>query len=216
MTIGELATLYNEAGWLKDGVKANLIVVKMEGWKREMWFDETGLPWIRPSPNMATLRTATVYPGTCLIEGTNLSEGRGTERPFEYLGAPYVNGKDWATALNLFRLPGVTFEPIDFTPREIPNVTSNPKHKGLKCEGVFVNVWDRQKFEPVKSALYLLSTARKLFPKNFQWRNGLERLTGTPKLRQSLEAGVEPEKIVESWNVELDQFTTLRLKYLLY
>ncbi|MBI4428779.1 MAG: DUF1343 domain-containing protein [Ignavibacteriales bacterium] len=216
LTIGELAILYNQEKWLKNGVQANLHVVKMEGWSREMWFDGTELQWVKPSPNMATLKTAIVYPGTCLIEGTNLSEGRGTERPFEYLGAPYVNGKEWAKTLNSFKLPGVTFEPIHFTPRDIANVTANPKHKGQDCEGVFVNVWDREKYEPVRTAVYLLWSAKKLFPRNLQWRNALERLAGTPKLRQSVEAGVEPAQIVESWKEELERFTAIRKKYLLY
>ncbi|MBI3005584.1 MAG: DUF1343 domain-containing protein [Ignavibacteriales bacterium] len=216
MTIGELATLYNELGWLKNGVKADLKVVKMDGWRREMWFDATGLTWVRPSPNMATLKTATVYPGTCLIEGTNISEGRGTERPFEFLGAPYIDGKEWAQTLNSFSLSGVTFEPTDFTPREIPHVTSNPKHKGLKCGGVFVNVWDREKYEPVKTAVHILASAKKLYPKSFQWRNGLERLAGTARLRQSIDAGVDPAIVAESWKEELEKFSAVRKKYLLY
>ncbi|MEK7670293.1 MAG: DUF1343 domain-containing protein, partial [Bacteroidota bacterium] len=143
MTMGELATMINQEGWLKNGVRANLDVVRMEGWKRDVWFDETQLTWIGPSPNMQSLQTAIVYPGSCLFEGTNFSEGRGTEKPFEYIGSPFVNGKQWADELNSLRLPGITFEPIVFVPQEIQNVVATPKHKGVRCEGVFLHVLDR-------------------------------------------------------------------------
>ena len=217
MTLGELATMYDGEGWLKNGVRANLQVVRMEGWRRDAWYDQTGLEWIKPSPNMATLKTATVYPGTCLIEGTNLSEGRGSDRPFEYIGAPYVNGRQWADSLNSFDLPGVTFEPIAFTPKDIPNVVSNPKHNGVRCEGVLVHVWDRDKFEPVKNSIYMLSTAKKLFSRSFQWRNSsIDRLAGTPKLRLSIQSDVPPDKIFDSWQEELGAFNRIRAKYLLY
>ena len=216
MTMGELATMINQEGWLKNGVRANLDVVRMEGWKRDMWYDETQLTWIGPSPNMQSLQTAIVYPGSCLFEGTNFSEGRGTEKPFEYIGSPFVNGKQWADELNLLRLPGVTFEPIVFVPQEIQNVVANPKHKGIRCEGVFLNVVDRKVFEPVKSAVYMLSAAKKLFPQ-FQWRNSsVDRLAGTSKLRSSIDAGITPENIVESWKEERAVFGGVRLKYLLY
>ena len=216
MTVGELAEMYNEEGWLKNRVRAVLRIVTMTGWDRSQWYDQTGLRWIRPSPNMATLETATVYPGTCLIEGTNLSEGRGTEKPFEYIGAPYVNGKMWADTLNSLHLPGVKFSAIEFTPAEIPNVVANPKYKGVRCEGVFVQVSDRENFEPVKTAVYVLSTAKRLFSKNFQWRNGIDRLAGTTKLRLFIESGMDPGLIVESWKEGLNRFKNIRLKYLLY
>jgi len=216
MTIGELAALYNEEGWLKNRVRAVLRVVTMEGWNRSDWYDQTGLPWIKPSPNMVTLQTAIVYPGTCLFEGTNLSEGRGTDRPFEYIGAPFVHGKAWADTLTSFRLPGVSFVPIVFTPQEIPNVVANPKYKGMRCEGVFVHVTDREAFEPVKTAVYMLVSARTLFAKSFQWRNGIDRLAGTPKLRSSIEAGASAVSIVENWKEGLERFKKIRVRYLLY
>lgn len=216
MTNGELASMINQEGWLKNGIRANLSVVQMEGWKREMWYDETRLNWVGPSPNMQSLQTAVVYPGNCLFEGTNLSEGRGTEKPFEYVGAPFVNGKQWADELNILRHPGVTYEPVVFTPREIQNVVTSPKHKDVRCQGVFVRVWDRTRFEPVKSAVYMLSIAKRLFP-SFQWRNSsIDRLAGTSKLRRSIDAGMSPEAIVESWKEERAAFGELRLKYLVY
>lgn len=217
MTVGELATMFNEEGWLKNGIKANLTVVRMEGWRRSMWFDESGLTWIKPSPNMATLKTAVVYPGTCLIEGTNLSEGRGTERPFEFLGAPFVKGTKWADALNSQKLPGVVFKAVTFTPQDIPNVANNPKHRGTACEGIALEVVDRNIYEPVRTAVYILSSAKKLFGEDFQWRTAsIDRLAGTPVLRRSIDAGEPPQKIVEGWTTEVERFTKMRKKYLLY
>jgi len=216
MTMGELATMINQEGWLKNGVRANLDVVRMEGWKREMWYDETQLTWIGPSPNMQSLQTAIVYPGSCLFEGTNLSEGRGTEKPFEYVGSPFVNGKQWADELNSLHLPGIAFEPIVFVPQEIQNVVTTPKHRGVRCEGVFLRVWDRNKYEPVKSAVHMLSSAKRLFA-SFQWRNSsIDRLAGTTKLRMMIEAGVLPAKIIETWKEGLGAFHEMRSKHLMY
>lgn len=217
MTVGELAMMFNEEGWLKNGIKANLKVIQMEGWRRSMWFDESNLAWIKPSPNMATLKTAVVYPGTCLIEGTNLSEGRGTERPFEYLGAPFVDGPKWAGELNAHKLPGVVFKSVTFTPQDIPTVTNNPKHRGIACEGIAVDVIDRNTFEPVRTAVFILSTAKKLFTKDFQWRvTSIDRLAGTPVLRLSIDAGEPPQRIAEVWHKEVERFSKMRQKYLLY
>ncbi len=217
MTIGELATMYNNEGWLKNGVKASLIVMKMEGWKRTMWYDQTGIRWIKPSPNMPTLQSAVVYPGTCFVEGTNLSEGRGTERPFEYIGAPFVDGKKWANVLNALKLNGVKFEPVEFTPRSLQNITTHPKHESMKCGGIFVNVTDRNAYEPVKVGVYVLSTAKKLFADSLKWRErSIDRLSGTPKLRTSIDAGVPPERIVSMWKEDVEKFKKVRAKHLLY
>jgi uncharacterized protein YbbC (DUF1343 family) len=150
MTVGELAKMFNDEGWLKNAVKADLTVVKMENYSRRMWFDQTGLPWVKPSPNMMTLKTAIVYTATCFIEGTNVSEGRGTQHPFEWIGAPWIDGEKLAKELNNYKLPGVKFEPISFTPTDIEKVTVDPKYEGEKCGGVYLNVYDREKFEPVK------------------------------------------------------------------
>jgi uncharacterized protein YbbC (DUF1343 family) len=216
MTMGELANMFNKAGWLKGGVKANLTVVKMEGWRRDMWFDETGLKWTRPSPNIPTLSTAVVYPGTCLFEGTNLSEGRGTEKPFEYIGAPYVDGKAFAAALNARQLKGVIFEPIEFTPRDIPGAATNPKHKGTKCGGVFVKVTDRNAYEPVRTAVHMLAALKQLYPTQFQWRGSIDRLAGTPILRLMIDAGRSAEEICALWDGEVEQFRNIRSHYLMY
>jgi uncharacterized protein YbbC (DUF1343 family) len=217
MTVGELAKMFNEEGWLKHGVKASLTVVKMEGWRRTMWYDQTGLRWVKPSPNMATLKTAVVYPGTCFIEGSNLSEGRGTDHPFEYIGAPYVDGRRWAEALNAYRLKGVRFEPVELTPQTMENVTIHPKYEGQKCSGIFVNVTDRDIYEPVKTGVYILSTAKRLFADSLMWRGRyIDLLAGTTKLRTAIDAGVPPAKIVGMWKEEVVKFDQIRKKYLLY
>jgi len=213
MTVGELATMFNEEGWLKGGVKADLYVVKMRGWRREMWYDETGLRWIPPSPNIRTLETAVVYPGTCLIEGTNLSEGRGTEKPFEYIGAPFVDGARWAEELNLRHLPGVTFHPIRFT----PDATMPVKHAGEECGGVFVHVTDSDRYEPIVTGITILASARKLFPGDFQWRPGsIDRLSGVTTLRETIGDGSVIQAIVQKWRDQMQRFLLLRTRHLLY
>jgi uncharacterized protein YbbC (DUF1343 family) len=217
MTVGELATMFNEEGWLKNGVKALLTVVKMEGWRRTMWYDQTGLRWVKPSPNMATLETAVVYPGTCFIEGTNLSEGRGTAHPLEYVGASFVDARRWADALNAYRLKGVRFEPVEFVPRSLQNITTHPKYEGRTCSGIFVNVIDRDIYEPVQAGVYILSAAKQLFPDSLKWRGRyIDLLAGTRKLRASIDAGVPPAKIVGMWKEEVEKFERIRKKYLLY
>ncbi len=218
MTIGELATMYNNEGWLKNGIKANLTVVKMEGWKRSMWYDQTGLKiWAKPSPNLPTLESCIVYPGTCFFEGVNISEGRGTDKPFEKIGAPYIDGAKWAKALNDYMLKGVTFEPIEFTTRSIENAVQHPKYEGQKSSGVFMKVTDRDSYEPVKAAVYMLAAAKKLFPDSLKWRErSIDRLSGTPNFRKAIDAQMAPDKIVEMWNESLEKFKAIRAKHLLY
>ncbi len=217
MTVGELAKMFNEEEWLENGVKADLSVIKMENYSRKMWFDQTGLPWIKPSPNMMTLETATVYTATCFIEGTNVSEGRGTEHPFEWIGAPWIDAEKFASELNSFKLPGVKFEPIEFTPVDIEKVTVDPKYEGEKCYGVYLKVYDREKFEPVKTAVYILYTLKKLFPDNFKWRtSGQDRLWGTDKMRLMIDEGKNPAEIIKLWQDGLNNFLKIRQKYLLY
>ena len=217
MTIGELASLFNGQKWLANGVSALLTVVQMENWDRNLWYDQTGLKWVRPSPNMASLQTAVVYPGTCLVEGTNLSEGRGTERPFEMLGAPFVDGARWAERLNAAGLPGVTFGPATFTPKAIPNVTNNPKYRNLECRGISIAVTDRDRFEPVRTGVHILAAAKELFADSLRWRqSSLDRLAGTADLRLRLEAGAAPEEIVAAWSEDVRHFLEMRRPYLLY
>jgi len=216
MTIGELATMYNNEGWLKGGIKADLKVVKMEGWKRSMWFDQTGLKWLPPSPNIVTLDAAILYPGTCLFEGANISEGRGTMNPFELIGAPYIDGTAWAKALAAENVKGVTFVPTDFTPKCIPNMATRPKRLGEKCGGVLVKVTNREVLEPVKVAVAMLVTAKKLYPDSLKWRGSINRLSGTPAFKQAIDAGASVEKIVGMWKNDVEKFKKVRAKHLLY
>lgn len=217
MTIGELATMYNNEGWLKDGIKANLEVVKMEGWNRAMWYDQTGLKWLPPSPNIPTLETAILYPGTCFFEGVNISEGRGTMKPFENIGAPYIDGSAWANELNTMGLKGVAFEATEFTPQSIPNMATRPKRLDEKCGGVLVKVTDREVLEPVRVGVAMLVAAKKLYPDSLKWRErSIDRLSGTPKLRQAVDAGKSTDEIVEMWKGDVETFKAVRQKHLLY
>jgi uncharacterized protein YbbC (DUF1343 family) len=217
MTVGELAKMFNDEGWLENAVKADLTVVKMENYSRKMWFDQTGFPWVKPSPNMMTLKTAIVYTATCFIEGTNVSEGRGTQHPFEWIGAPWIDGEKLAKELNNYKLPGVKFEPISFTPTDIEKVTIDPKYEGEKCGGVYLNVYDREKFEPVKVGVYILYALKKLYPDKFKWRTaGQDRLWGTDKVRLMIDEGKKPDEIIKTWEDDVKKFLSIRQKYLLY
>ncbi len=217
MTIGELAQMYNQEGWLHNGQKCNLIIAKMEGWSRVLWYDQTGLKWIKPSPNMSYLSTAIVYPGTCIFEGTNVSEGRGTDRPFEFIGAPWLNAVEAANDLNNFNLDGVKFEVIQTTPVTTPNNAVPPKYFNEKCNDIYIKVTNRNIFKPVEAGLYLLWEIKKNHPDKFEWKGkSFDRLCGTPEVRLMLNAGKTPEEIISSWQKDLNNFKKIRSKYLLY
>ena len=210
LTIGELALFINRS------IGCNLNVVEMTGWDRDLWFDETGLPWVQPSPNLPTLDTATVYPGTCFFEGVNASEGRGTTKPFEYLGAPWIDGREWASTLNGLDLPGVGFRACFFTP-------TFWRYKDKDCGGVQVHVTERDSFRPVETGVHMLRTLMKLHPGRFGFneptyeeRRHFDLLAGTDSLRHSLEEGVEVDDIVASWEPGLERFKDERSSILLY
>jgi uncharacterized protein YbbC (DUF1343 family) len=216
MTIGELARLYNDAGMLKGKLRADLTVIPVAGWRRDLWFDGSDLRWVKPSPNMPTLSSATVYPGTCLFEGTNLSEGRGTPTPFELVGAPWADGDLVAHELNAAGLSGVRFESAFFTPTPLP-WNMHPKHAGKTCNGVRVIVTDRNTFAPVLTGLWMLRAFRTAHPDSFAWRAAtMDRLAGTPALREMLEKGTPPPEIAATWEAGLQAFMDLRRKSLLY
>jgi uncharacterized protein YbbC (DUF1343 family) len=205
LTIGELATLVNNE-WLSP--KADLHVVKMRGWRRPMYFDDTGRIWIAPSPNMPTLDTALVYPGMCIFEGTNLSEGRGTTKPFETVGAPFVHPLELAAALEKKHVPGVIFRPTYFTP-------AFSKWKDQMCGGVQAHVTDRDAFEPVHSALVLLKTLLELYPDQVEVKPYAATLMGVPGLDKRIRTE-SVEAIEAGWQDNLRAFMRLREKYLLY
>jgi uncharacterized protein YbbC (DUF1343 family) len=224
MTVGELAKLVNEEGWLKNKVKADLTVIKMDGWKRNMWYDETGIPWVKPSPNMININTATVYPGICFIEGTNISEGRGSQSPFEMIGAPFIDKVTFAKTLNEYKLKGVKFEPVEYTPTDILKVTVDPKFDSVKCNGIFIHVTDRNSYEPIKTGLYILYTLKKLYPNDFKWRSPsrstrkyfVDQLAGTTDVRLLIDKGYKPEIIIAGWQKDIQKYLKIRKKYLLY
>lgn len=224
MTIGELGMLVNSEGWLDGGLKANLTVIKMEGWNRSLWYDDTGLEWIKPSPNMTSIKTAIIYPGTCFFEGTNISEGRGTNHPFELVGAPFIDGKLLAEEMNKFNLPGVVFKPVHFTPKNINKITNKPKYVSEKCSGIFIEIINGNIYEPVKVAMYLLSKIKEMYPDDFNWRPRskstghyyIDLLSGTDVIRKMIDDGNEPEKIYSNSSFDVKDFLQKREKYLLY
>lgn len=206
MTVAELARLFN-GEFLDKPVP--LETVLMSGWKRDRFYDASGLPWVPPSPNMPTADTALVYSGTCMFEGTNLSEGRGTTRPFELLGAEGIDGR-WAAAANEAGLPGVRFREAYFAP-------TFSKFQGKTVGGVQIHVHDRAAFDPVRTGIALLVTARKVWD-GFAWRpdNWIDKLTGSTRVRTMIDAGADTDEVVGAWQEELAAFRRVRGKYLLY
>lgn len=207
MTVGELALLFNDRFLDK---KVRLTVIPMEGWQRQMWYDETGLPWVMPSPNMPTLETAVVYPGQVYLEGTNVSEGRGTTRPFELFGAPWIDGHDLAKALNHLGLPGAAFREAWFTP-------TFSKYAGELCGGAQIHVTDRESFRPLMTSLSIIQVIRKMYPEKFLFHEEyFDRIMGTDSVRKAIGEGQSVEEIVESFRPGIDAFGRLRKSYLLY
>ena len=207
MTIGELARLFNDKFLAR---KAALTVVPAAGWRREMWYDETGLPWVVPSPNMPTLDTATVYPGQLYLEGTNVSEGRGTTRPFELFGAPWIDGAGLASRLNALDLPGVRFREAWFTP-------TFSKFQGELCGGCQLHVTDRRVFRSFTTALHVIKTIRDAYPDKFAFHTDyFDKVMGTSKVREALEQGRPVAEILTGLEKPLRDFAALRRPYLLY
>ena len=212
MTVGELALFFNT----EQNIGADLTVIPMQGWERSMWFEDTGLPWVAPSPNMRYPSTAFVYPGLGLLEGTNVSEGRGTARPFEFIGAPWIDALELYAELEKLNLPGVRFHPLFFTP-------TTSKYEGQPSQGVAVEVVDRERFRAVTTGLSVISTIMALYPDDFAWRapdrSGryfFDLLAGTDKIRMLLEWTAPVPNIASVWEDDLTHFQTLRAKYLLY
>jgi uncharacterized protein YbbC (DUF1343 family) len=207
MTAGELAQLFNVKFLPK---KCDLTVVPMENWTRDEWFDETSLPWTLPSPNLPTPDSATVYPGQVIIEGTNLSEGRGTTKPFEFFGAPWIDGFVLAKKLNELNLPGVKFREVYFTP-------TFSKFSGTNCGGCQMHVTDRNVFQPVATTLAILSVVKKTYGDKLELHASyFDRVLGTSSVREALERGEPVEKIVAGFKPGLAGFAKLREPFLLY
>jgi len=215
MTIAELAAYHNET----QGLGCDLTVVPMAGWRREMLWEDTELPWVAPSPNMPTPDTARVYPGGCLLEGTNLSEARGTTRPFEWVGAPYLDGPKLAAALERRGLPGVRFRPITFEPMF-------QKWARRACHGVQVHVTDWDRFRSYAAYVALIAEARRQAPRGFRWKRPpyeyqwnkqpIDLIAGTDRIRRAIEAGTPLSRMEASWRKDLAAFARARRPYLLY
>ena len=210
MTAGELAKMFNGQGWLANKVKADLTVVPMGDWQRRMWYDQTGLRFIKPSPNMPDLETATIYPGLCLLEGTNVSEGRGTSKPFRQFGAPWIESKRMAERLNKLNLPAMRFEPTRFTP-------TSSKYEGQECNGIRIITTDRDRLEPYYSGVLVVNEICRIYQDEFEWKTGhFDRLCGSPKVRQAISSGASLKELRSKWQVELNEFREIRAKYLIY
>jgi len=215
LTVGELAQLFNE----EFHINCDLKVVTMDDWKRNLYSDETDAPWVMPSPNMPTVETAVVFPATVYFEGTQVSEGRGTTKPFEIIGAPYIVAKDYQEALAKLELPGVIFREINFLP-------TFQKYKDEVCGGVFLHITDRKQFKPVITGIALIKTLYELYREEFKWknppyeyvydRNPFDVIAGTTTTREQIENGLNLEKIELSWSDGVELFRETRKKYLLY
>ena len=217
LTLGELAQMIVGEGWLGEGFYVDLTVIPMDRWNRKMWYNETGLPWVPPSPNMKTESTAVVYPGTCMFEATNVSEGRGTGKPFEYIGAPWIDGTKLSARLESLKLIGVAFPPISFTPKPDPAAAPSPKYANRSCGGVYVSVRDRNLFKPVQTGFMMLETIKQLYPDSLQVRNEMmNRLTGTTAVKTALAKGMPMIDVLKGSEEALAGFRQHREKYLLY
>ena len=206
MTVGELATLFN----VKYGIGADLIVARAANWRRSQWMDDTGLPWVNPSPNLRSLAALTSYPGSVYFEGTTLTEGRGTDRPFEQIGAPWLDAEAVARTMNARQLPGVRFEPITMSV-----ASTAAKHGGKTIPAIRFVVTDREAYRPVRTSLLLIDEIRRQHLRDFDWTATIDRLTGSDKVRLAIEEGSLPA-LLEEWDREAAEFRESRKPYLLY
>jgi uncharacterized protein YbbC (DUF1343 family)/CubicO group peptidase (beta-lactamase class C family) len=202
MTVGELARMFN----VEKKIGARLRVIKMDGYKRTDWYDGTALPWVKPSPNLGTLTQAILYPGVAMVEGSNVSVGRGTDTPFELLGAPWISGRDLADYLNHRAIQGIRFEPADFTPK-------THRYKNEACQGVRISLIDRQVLDSPALGIEIVTALHRLYPKDFQID---KTLIGSREVLQAIQAGQDPTSIVQDWQIPLEQFCKIRSNYLLY
>jgi uncharacterized protein YbbC (DUF1343 family) len=204
MTPGELALLFKA----DEKMQLNLNIIKMEGWKREMWFDETELPWLNPSPNIRNMNQASLYPGLGLFERLNVANKRGLPSPFEMIGAPWINAYDFVNSLNKYNLPGVNFTPIKFFPEE-------HKYSNELCEGIYITITDREKLEPVKLGFTIIITLYKMYPQEFDI-DKLWHITRSKALIDLIKNDSSITELIDSWQNNLDMFIKKRSKYLFY
>jgi uncharacterized protein YbbC (DUF1343 family) len=216
LTPGELAMMYNK----HFGIDADLHVVKLDGWKRDVWIDKTDIPWVGPSPNLPRFSGVVSYPGTVFFEGTNLSEGRGSDAPFEQTGAPWLRNSEVADSMNARKLPGVQFVPV-----QMAIASTGRKYGGQTIPGVKMVVTDRATYRPISTTLRLMELVRRLHPNDFQWRGStsadgkqsfsLDRLTGTTRIRQAIETG-KLEELLAEWDRDSARFQAMAKPFYLY
>ncbi len=216
LTVGELARMINGEGWLANVLHADLTVVPMKNWSRKMWFDQTGLKWVQTSPNMPDLTTATFYPGMCLIEGTNVSEGRGTHFPFKIFGAPWIQADSLKTVVTGFHPLGVRFTVTEFEPQSIPEMAPHPKYLGQICSGLHMELTNRDIFRSVSFGVKVLCAIHRLYPDKLTFRKSFDLLAGGSTLREQIQKDVPPKEIVAGWLKGISDFKFKRKNYLLY
>jgi uncharacterized protein YbbC (DUF1343 family) len=216
MTVGEL-TIYFGDNLINVGEKPNIRIIKMKGWKRNYYWQDLNRMWIPTSPNIQNFETALVYPGTCFIEGTNISEGRGTDDPFLTIGAPFINSEELINELNTMNTTGVSIKPTSFTPADMEGKAINPKYEGVNCNGIRISVTDETDFKPVEFGINLIYILLQLYPNHFKFNEQyFDRLAGTDKLRIDLQSGKDPLKIIEDWQQDIENFMSQRKNFLLY
>jgi uncharacterized protein YbbC (DUF1343 family) len=216
MTAGELAIYFVE-NHLNVNKKADVRIIKINGWKRNYYWKDLNRFWNPPSPNIPDFETALVYPGTCFIEGTNIAEGRGTETPFLTIGAPFISSEELLSKLNLINIKGVSIKPTNFTPADIEGKAVNPKYEGVECNGIRITITDKDIFKPVDFGIHLIHSLLQLYPEQLKFNEQhFDRLAGTDKLRLELLSGKDPSNIIEGWQQDIEKFNLERKKYLLY
>ena len=214
LTIGELAKMIIKEKWIQN--TPSLQVINIQGWSRNLWFDETNLTWVKPSPNIPDLETAVIYPGICLVEGTNISEGRGTPHPFKQIGAPWIDGEKLSQTLNGLNLPGVIFTPVTFTPVEISNMAIKPKYMGEKCSGVKIIITDRNAYKSVSVGIHLISEIQNLYPDSLQFLTSIDRLWGSNRLTAHVKSRKPVDILITSTEDQLENYLEIIRQYKIY
>lgn len=215
LTSGELAQMISGEGWLGENRRLNLTIIAAKNWKREMLYDESGLKFIPPSPNMPSLETALLYPGTCLFEGTNLSEGRGTTKPFALIGAPWLDSEKILEETG--HMNGLTLSDTSFIPHDLPGKASHPKWENRLCNGIYVNITNRHEADPFLLAIRLLEVIQKIHPDSLEWRPAhFDRLAGSPLWREAISRRQATDSLWQKAEAEIHHFYDWRKKYLLY
>ena len=210
LTVGELALMINNEKWIE--YQPELEIVKMRGWTKDLWYDETKLPWTKPSPNIPDLNTAIIYPGVCLLEATNVSEGRGTQKPFKKFGAPWINKQEISQELNNLNLPGVVFKPITFIPTPIRGMSNNPKYKNQVCHGAEIILTDRDKFLSVATGMNIIKIISEKYPSKLKIKNsGMNRLWGNAEFLNQLQT-----KDLNQFSIPIQNYNQIAKKYFLY